>query len=223
MGKLKDKIKKELDRDVRRVKVEVYQDVKYVKTHMPKVISAFIIVIFFIILFVIFKTKQGDKFNQTTEKMLAKANTKDYVIKPSKLKKVVSTNLENYQVIDIRSSKERKIFQIENTIHIPFERILENEYKQVWNSKDNKILVCQNEIESTQAWLILSELGYTNIFVLEGGTAFFKEYMKSEFGFKTDKTSDDEKPKYNYKKIMDDFKKPKAKKNEVGDCKLNSV
>jgi len=205
MGKIKDKIKKELHRDVRRVKVEVYHDIKYVKTHIPKVITFAIGLTFFIILFAIFKTKQGDKFNQSAESILSVANTKNYVIKPAKAKLILDD--KDYQIIDIRSKKKRRAFKIDNSKHIPLEQILAEEYKVFWKNSTKKILTCNTEIESTQAWLILSELGYKNIQVLEGGMEYWKEFTKSEFGFAKDKSKNDELPKYDYAKIMKSFKK----------------
>jgi len=209
MGKLKNKIKKELNRDVRRVKVEVYQDVKYIKTHIPKVITSFIILAFFIILFVLFKTKQGDKFNQSPNKMIALVNTKNYVIKPTKVSDFLKDKSTDYQLIDIRSSQERRVYKIDESSHIPFERILEKEYRSLWNNNTIKVLVSENDLEATQAWLILKELGYKNIQVLEGGIDFWKEDMKSEFGLKVNRSKDDEAPKYDFAKTMADFKKKK--------------
>jgi len=206
MGKLKNIVKKVLDRDIRRVKVEVYHDIKYVKTHIPKVIASSIVLIFFIILFVLFKTKQGDKFNHSDDTMLTLANTKAYIIKPSKVKDILQANLKDYQIIDIRSSQEQKIFKIDNSILIPFERILEDKHKGLWDNDTKKILACKNEIESTQAWLILSELGYKNILVLEGGIDYWKDFTKSIFRSALNESIDEEKPKFDYKKIMKDLK-----------------
>ena len=205
MGKLKNKLKKELDRDIRRVKVEVYHDIKYVKTHIPKVITAFMVLIFFVILLVLFKTKQGDKFNQSPEDMVAFASTRDYVIKPAKVQNLLEDT--TYQFIDIRSNQERKVYKMDKATHIPFEQILAEDFKSVWRNETKKILVCENEIESTQAWLLLSELGYTNILVLEGGMNYWKKYTLSKFGLKKDESQNDEKPKYDYAKVMKSFKK----------------
>jgi len=215
MGKIKDKLKKEIDRDIRRVKVEVYHDVKYVKTHIPKVIASFIIFAFFIILFVLFKTKQGDKFSHPVNEMVALAKTKNHIVKPTSLSTILKSKDKKVKLIDLRSSKDRKIFTIDGSMHIPFERILESEYKELWNDDNKKILFCRNEIESNQAWLILTELGYKNISVLEGGANYWREFTKSEFGFKSDQSKDDEKPKFDYKKTMDVLKGVKPEKKEV--------
>ena len=220
MGKIKEKIKKELDRDLRRVKVEVYHDVKYVKTHIPKVIASFIALAFFIILFVLFKTKEGDKFTQTSKEKLAIANAKNYVIKPDKVKSLLAD--KNYKFVDIRSNQERKVFKIDDVKHIPFKKILEEKYKPFWNNKENKILICKNEIESTQAGLILYELGYKNILVLEGGMDYWREFDNSEFSLAKNKSINNEKPKYDYAKIMKSFKaksKDSIKENKKKEVK----
>ncbi len=211
MGKIKNILKKELDRDIRRVKVEVYQDIKYVKTHIPKVIASFIVLIFFIILFVLFKTKQGDKFSKNTDEMLSLASTKDYIITSYNADKLLQD--KTYTFVDIRTKKQRATGKIDGSKHIPFKQLLVQEHKVFWKNNNKKILVCDGVILSTQSWLLLSELGYKNIYILEGGMNYWKKYTASIFGNKPIKGESDEEPRYDFKKEMNKAKGIIPKKN----------
>jgi len=193
-----------LERDVRRLKVEVYHDKQYVKTHIPTFIAAFITLAFFIILFVIFRTKQGEQFTHSAKDMVETVKSEDYLIKPSKGYDLVRMSGDEWEIVDLRASHIYNNHHIDGAKNVSFVRILQDNNLEFWNSSSSKLLYAEDEAQAVNAWFILSELGYKNIYVLEGGHAFWHKNIETEF--KKSFSINDEKAKYDYKKIMSENK-----------------
>jgi len=189
-----------LERDVRRLKVEVYHDKQYVKTHIPTFITAFITLAFFVILFVIFKTKQGEQFAHSAKDMVETVKNENYLVKPSKVFDFQRMNNTEWEIVDVRSPRFYANHHIDGAKNISFASMLKESNTDYWKSTTKKLLYADDEARAVNAWFILSELGYENIYVLEGGYDFWKKNIESKF---TKAYSvNDEKAKYDYKKIM---------------------
>ncbi len=82
-------------------------------------------------------------------------------------------NGTQYFVIDVREPDEFAADHIENAVNIPL-RDLVQQLDQLPDSKSQPILVyCHTQKRATHALVVLRELGYTNVFNLEGGWAEF--------------------------------------------------
>ena len=77
--------------------------------------------------------------------------------------------LNEYIVIDVRSSREFKETHLSGAINIPLSEINKNIEKYV-NNKQKKILVCcEYGVRSKKAVEIIERLGYTQVYNLKGG------------------------------------------------------
>ena len=86
------------------------------------------------------------------------------------------SNGMQYFIIDVREPDEFAADHIENAVNIPL-RDLVQQLDQLPESKSQPILVyCHTQKRATHALVILRELGYTNVFNLEGGWAEFEEW-----------------------------------------------
>ena len=81
-----------------------------------------------------------------------------------------------YFVIDVREPDEFAADHIENAVNIPL-RDLARQLDQLPDSRSQPILVyCHTQKRATHALVVLRELGYTNVFNLEGGWAEYEAW-----------------------------------------------
>lgn len=83
--------------------------------------------------------------------------------------------LEGKTVLDVSESEERLVFSIPGSIHIPLGQIRD---RLTEIPKDREIVVyCAIGVRSYNAARILSQSGFDNVSVLEGGTSFYKSMI----------------------------------------------
>ena len=86
------------------------------------------------------------------------------------------SNGMQYFIIDVRQPDEFASDHIENAVNIPL-RDLTQQLAQLPESNSHPILVyCQTQKRATHALVVLRELGYTNVWNLEGGWAEYEAW-----------------------------------------------
>ena len=80
------------------------------------------------------------------------------------------------QLIDIRSLNEFDKFSLQGAISIPIDNLLSPEYVEVFD-QDVKLNVFYGNgtTQANEAWMLLRQLGYKNIYVLRGGLNYWAE------------------------------------------------
>lgn len=85
----------------------------------------------------------------------------------------------HYFIIDVREPDEYAAGHIQGAVNIPLRELLHH-MDELPQSKTTPILVyCHSQKRATHALVILRELGYTNVWNLEGGWAAYKEWIKN--------------------------------------------
>ncbi len=88
-------------------------------------------------------------------------------------------NGTQYFIIDVREPEEYAAGHIEGALNIPLRELLHH-MSELPESKTTPILVyCHSQKRATHALVILRELGYTNVWNLEGGWAAFEEWVQN--------------------------------------------
>jgi len=88
-------------------------------------------------------------------------------------------NGTQYLIIDVREPDEYAAGHIDSAINIPLHELLDN-LAQLPESKTMPILLyCHTQKRATHALVVLRELGYTNVFNLEGGWEAYEEWVKN--------------------------------------------
>ena len=83
--------------------------------------------------------------------------------------------LEGKTVLDVSEAEERMVFSIPGSIHIPLGQIRD---RLAEIPKDKEIVIyCAIGVRSYNAARILSQSGFDNVSVLEGGVSFYKSIM----------------------------------------------
>ncbi len=169
-----------------------------------------IAVLFFVaILFIGFITlsKPDFEYGFTTSETLEQILSFEDEMTPDEAMKIASNETSAYTFIDIRNPFEYVKGNIEGSINIPFQNFLADENVEFFDKmmKDSITLVIYgwNQTEANGPWMILKQLGYSNVKILLGGYGFYS-------GETIDTSSESEfpqyfvkKPKYNYAEVME--------------------
>ncbi|RMG70460.1 MAG: rhodanese-like domain-containing protein [Bacteroidetes bacterium] len=81
------------------------------------------------------------------------------------------------QVVDLRDPKRFAGYHLEGAVNIPLDRILDADFEPVLNSGKPTLLVSADGQQALQAWVLLTQYGYENLFVLEGGVDHWQRHM----------------------------------------------
>ncbi len=73
----------------------------------------------------------------------------------------------DYLKIDLSEPQLFTDNDVESTVNIPFAMLLNREYVDIWQNDQNKVLTGVSEMELHQAWMLLTQLGYKQLYVLE--------------------------------------------------------
>lgn len=98
---------------------------------------------------------------------------KNYLISPEQLGSLIIDKDPEYVLIDIRNEDEYKKFHIKTAINIPIENLLSDEDLEELESEKTIILYSNGETHSSQAWILLKENGFENIYILSGGLNYY--------------------------------------------------
>lgn len=80
------------------------------------------------------------------------------------------------QLIDIRPQNEFEKFSLPGSVNIPIDNILSPDYTDLFD-QDLKLNVFygNGNTQANEAWMLLRQLGYKNIYVLKGGLNYWAE------------------------------------------------
>ena len=83
------------------------------------------------------------------------------------LDKASFDKLSKVNLIDIRDKHSFELKHEEKSVNIPLSAILNKEYKELFESENPKVILAHDAIKAHEAWMLLSQLGYTELYVLE--------------------------------------------------------
>lgn len=154
-------------------------------------------------------SKPDFEYGFTTSETLEQILSYEDEMTPDEAMEIVYDETSGYKFVDIRNPYEFVKGSIEGSINIPFQNFLADENVEFFDDmkKDSITLVIYgwNQSEANSPWMILKQLGYTNVKILMGGYGFysgetFDMYYESEIP-----QYFVEEAKYNYVEIMESF------------------
>lgn len=74
-----------------------------------------------------------------------------------------------YQLVDIRSDADYTKYHIPDGVHIAFDKLASEESKDILNNDKMIVLASNGNTRAGQAWILLKQLGYQDVFILAGG------------------------------------------------------
>ena len=172
---------------------------KKISNKLPIIGIAFIVLVIFGLLTM---EKPKHHYRISTEKMLTKTLQHDYIIRFDKFFDIYHNNDSLYRFIDLRSAHDFQVGHLNGAINIPLSKILDDEYKDIVNQdKKINVLYYSDQCGACGPWMILTQLGYKNNFILAGGYDYVTQHIINEYSPMLGDYSA-EKPKYDYKMII---------------------
>lgn len=113
-----------------------------------------------------------DKMSKTAvpaEKLLDELQHENTYIQPDELAHWIIDKDPGFQLVDIRSDADYEKYNIPGNMHIPFERLSDDDELSQLDPEKMIILASNGNTRAGQAWLLLRQKGYSDVYVLAGG------------------------------------------------------
>ena len=104
-----------------------------------------------------------------TNVLLAQLQKNSVYVQADELAHWIIDKDPRYQIADIRSEKDFNSYHIPGSIHIPFEQLGDVEKSDVFDKTKMLILASNGNTRAGQAWLLLRQMGYEDVYILAGG------------------------------------------------------
>jgi len=132
--------------------------------------------------------------------MLIEATASSQFLSPDAVADMLVQKDPNLQLIDVRTPDEFLKFSLPGAINIPLPDLLSEEFKDILD-QDIKmnVLYSNGTLHANEAWMIATQLGYKNNYVLQGGLNFWAETIMNPTS-PSSTSPDEELAKYDFRK-----------------------
>ncbi|MEP0367216.1 MAG: rhodanese-like domain-containing protein [Cyclobacteriaceae bacterium] len=101
-------------------------------------------------------------FKMSAKELHGQVLNKQYVIDKEQVMK-----MSNYQLIDIRKHEDYVIDHTEGSLNVPLPALLNEEHQNLFKSDNAKIIMGHAPLKAHEAWMLLTQLGVENLYVLQ--------------------------------------------------------
>ena len=122
---------------------------------------AIIIISIFGFLIIISHYADKSKLKLSAKEMQLIARATDYSINQKQLK-----DFQNTVLIDLREPNFYNVNHHDRAINIPLSDILNEKFKNLFESEFPKVIQAHDPIKANEAWMLLTQLGYKKIYIL---------------------------------------------------------
>lgn len=115
-------------------------------------------------------------YKLTASQLLDEANTRTQFITPETVADMIVQKDPTLQLIDVRSQDDFEKFSLPGAINVPLSDLLSEKNLTLFD-QDVKMNVfySNSTLVANEAWMIIRQLGYSNVYVLEGGLNYWFE------------------------------------------------
>lgn len=115
-------------------------------------------------------------YKLTATQLLDEANTRTQFITPETVADMIVQKDPTLQLIDVRSQDDFEKFSLPGAINVPLSDLLSEKNLTLFD-QDVKMNVfySNSTLVANEAWMIIRQLGYSNVYVLEGGLNYWFE------------------------------------------------
>jgi hypothetical protein len=125
-------------------------------------ILGFLVVSFFAILLLVTSFTQKNQIVYKGEAMLEVVNKSNYLLDSTELAKIPL-----YLLIDLRSVEKAILHPVQGAINIPVAELLAKEQESIFQREGVKVFLSNDLQHANQAWMLMTQLGYQDIYVLD--------------------------------------------------------
>ncbi len=112
------------------------------------------------------------------EKIAALLNDSANQVSPLLIFNQVSKGDKSLVLVDVRSSDEFAKGNIANSINIPIRELLQKRslslFKELKKTSATAVLYGEDQLQANGPWMLLKQVGFDNIRVMQGGYSFYK-------------------------------------------------
>jgi rhodanese-related sulfurtransferase len=149
--------------------------------------------------------KPQTPFSRTIDETLKLITSSKDIIAPAEFKNMISQNTGSFLLIDVRSPLDYHKSHINEAVSMPIQEILNPENLKTIKKLDDEsgvaVLYGNDQLEANSAWMILKQIGYDNLKVLEGGY-FCYSALETKTAPADSQDCQAEKPVINYQEEM---------------------
>lgn len=103
-------------------------------------------------------------------------------VAPEEIMEAVQKDSGSVFLVDIRTPAEFANGHLLHAVNIPAQHILEGPWLRLWKDKKTIYYLYGNtQLEANAPWMILRQMGYDNVRVLQGGLAYFSDFSDTSF------------------------------------------
>ncbi|KAF0203097.1 MAG: hypothetical protein FD170_1369 [Bacteroidetes bacterium] len=139
-------------------------------------------------------------YKLSAEQILDEIKSGTQYLEPEQIAQMLVEKDPYLQLIDLRPQSEFEKFNLNGAINIPIDNLLSSDYVDVFD-QDIKLNVfySNGSSQANEAWMLLRQLGYTNIYVLRGGMNYWAEAILNPTP-PSGLSSNDEIARYNFRR-----------------------
>lgn len=119
------------------------------------------------------KRTTAGAYQLSVEETLEMLQKGDFKVSPEEGRQLLEKQGEGTVFIDLRSESEYVLGKLEGAINIPTPYILDKDNLKLFSNENTTfILYGKDEAQANGPWMLLRQLGYRNVKLLEGGYAW---------------------------------------------------
>jgi rhodanese-related sulfurtransferase len=148
-------------------------------------------------------------FTRSIDETVRLVNESGDIILPEEISNIMNAGSGSFLLVDTRNPVTYQKSHIDLAINIPAQDILKADnlkaFSKLSKKKGTIIIYGKDRLEANGVWMILKQLGFDNIRVLEGGYDGFTGSQSKVYGEISVTANKSETPLYNYNEILNSF------------------
>lgn len=134
--------------------------------HQLKNLKFVILIIVVLLILVIIRISDQNLFKKDVKSAIVAAQNNSNILSPDQLHQLKGS----WMVVNIGKSDLPDSIHVEHSIKIPFENLLDQTNRKILEEVDGKLIVYSADVATaSKAWVILNQMGFKNVFILNSG------------------------------------------------------
>ncbi len=160
-------------------------------TFTPRTILTAVLLLFGVIIAAVPKNTTTP-YKLSAEQILDELKSGTQYLEPEQVAQMLVEKDPYLQLVDIRPLNEFEKFSLQGAVSIPIDNLLSPDFVETFD-QDTKMNVFYGNgtTQANEAWMLLRQLGYKNIYVLRGGLNYWAEAILNPAAPSSGSSNDD--------------------------------
>jgi rhodanese-related sulfurtransferase len=145
--------------------------------NIQRSLLAFLVILLILIIGYVLIMPADVEYDLSSEEMLEAALLKEYEAYPEDVAYIADTEDKSYFIVDIRDPHSYQNGHVKTAVNIPLHDLLEKDniklFDQLARDSVTVILYGHKQLDANGGWMLLRQLGYSNIEVMLGGYDYY--------------------------------------------------